>query len=262
MDLTGLLIWQKFNCYNFVESSHQYYYYDTPVKTSVTTWIGKFFPTFDSDTISSKYAKKHNLTQEQVLADWKRKSDISATSGTIIHSWLENAKRGKTFDIDYSIADKLNILDEVKERVNILLPKAKEFHKDTLGKLYPIQLEYTVGIKDYIAGNIDMLCWNDYAKEFQIWDYKNTKEISTNNPWGNKCLKPFQYYADCSLVHYSIQLNTYKYILKRQLGINIGSMYLVHFNYTKKDDTFKVFQCQDMQNLIGNEIESLVANKL
>ena len=50
--------------------------------------------------------------------------------------------------------------------------------------------------------------------------------------------------------------------MKRQLGINIGSMYLVHFNYTKKDDTFKVFQCQDMQNLIGNEIESLVTNKL
>ena len=89
-------------------------------------------------------------------------------------------------------------------------------------------MEYTVGIKDIIAGNIDMLCWNDYAKEIQIWDYKNTKEIAREGFKGQKCLSPFTNYADCNYVHYSIQLNMYKqewyeYTLKINKLFNGGS---------------------------------------
>lgn len=262
IDTQSLLIWQKFNCYNFIESSHQYFYYDKPVKYSVTQYISRYFPEFNQEEISTKYAARHNLTQAEVLADWKRKGDISAISGTIIHSWLENAKRGKTFDIDYSIANKANVLEEVKDRVSILLPKAKAFHKETLGKLYPIQLEYTVGIEDKIAGNIDMLCWNDYAQEFQIWDYKNTKEITRTSFQGTKCLYPFQNYNDCNYVHYSIQLNLYKAILQRELGIKIGNMYLVHFDYTKEDDSFEVFQCANYQSIVNRELDKLILENL
>lgn len=255
----SIKIWQKFNCYNFVEDSHTYYYNDKPVNLSVTQYIGKFFPEFDKENISKRYALKHNMTQEQVLRDWKRKADISSISGTIIHSWLENAKRGKTFNIDYSAADKANIREEVEERVNILLPKAKAFHKDTIGKLFPVQLEYTVGIKDVIAGNIDMLCWNDYANEFQIWDYKNTKEMSKTNYFGNTCLGPFSEYPDCSFIHYSIQQNFYKAILQRELDIPIGSMFLVHFNYTKKNSDFEVYKCLDFQSITNSELDKLIS---
>lgn len=256
-DIESLLVWQKMNCYNFVESNHTYYYKGVPVKYSVTQYIGKYFPKFDTDTVSKKYAEKHGLTQDEVLLDWKRKGDISSISGTLIHSWLENAKRGKTFDIDFTLATKAGIEAEVRDRVNILLPKAKAFHKDTLSRLYPIQLEYTVGIKDLIAGNIDMLCWNDYAKEFQIWDYKNTKEISKNAFRGQKCLKPFNHYQDCNYVHYSIQLNFYKAILEQQLGVSIGGMFLVHFDYTNLDDTFKVIPCADYQAIVKKEIQNI-----
>lgn len=258
IDTQSLLIWQKFNCYNFVESSHQYFYYDRPVKYSVTQYISKFFPEFNQDEISAKYAKKHNMSQESVLADWKRKADISAISGTIIHSWLENSKRGKTFDIDYSLAVKANVAEEVRDRVNILLPKAKAFHKETLGKLYPIQLEYTVGIEDKIAGNIDMLCWNDYAQEFQIWDYKNTKEISRIGFQNARCLSPFNDYQDCNFVHYSIQQNVYKAIIQRELSIAIGKCFLVHFDYINKDDSFEVFECANYQSIVNRELDKLI----
>ena len=258
VDAESIKIWQKFNYYNFVESSHQYYYYDKPVSFSVTQYISRFFPEFDKENISKKYALKHNMTQEEVLADWQRKGDISAISGTIVHAYLENAKRGKTFDIDYSPAVKAGIELEVKDRVNILLPKAKAFHNDTLGKLYPVQLEYTVGIQDVIAGNIDMLCWNDYAKEFQIWDYKNTKEMAQTNYFGNTCLGPFSWYPDCSYIHYSMQLNVYKAILQRELGVSIGDMYLVHFNYTKPDDEFDIYKCKDFQSIVNKELDKLV----
>ena len=259
IDKKSLLIWHKFNCYNFEESTHSYYYNGKRVAYSVTQFIHRFFEEFDSESISKKYALKHNLNQEDVLKEWEKSGKISSTSGTIIHSYLENAKRGKTFDIDYSEAIKEGILDEVQERVRILLPKAKAFHKDTLNKLFPIQLEYTVGIEDVIAGNIDMLCWNEYAQEFQIWDYKNLKRFDVSNNFGRKCIgDTFSNYDDCHLVKYSVQLNMYKAILERVLGISIGKCFLVHFDYTDRSDRFEIYECLDLKDKCSIELDKLI----
>ena len=258
MDINSLLIWHTFNYYNFEESTHSYYYYNSRVKYSVTQFIHKFFEEFDSESISKKYAEKHGLNQQDVLDEWEKAGKISSIAGTIIHSYLENAKRGKTFDIDYSEAIRNNLLTEVKERVSILLPQAKAFHQDTLNKLFPMQLEYTVGIEDIIAGNIDMLCWNEKAQEFQIWDYKNLKEFTTYNKYNKKCKYSFDHLDDCHLTKYSIQLNMYKAILQRVLGIKIGKCYLVHFNYLQGGDEFQVHECLDLQFECEKELDILI----
>lgn len=247
----------EFNCYTFYEDTHTYYYHNQRVQQSVTKFIKKYFPEFDSDTISKKYAEKHGLTQEEVLADWKRNADISALSGTAIHTYLENAKRGKVLTIDFSKARELGLEKEVLERYEILLPKAKAFHEDTLGKLFPIQLEYTVGVSDLLAGNIDMLCWNAMAQEIQIWDYKNTKEISKTNNFGKYCNSPFNNLLDCNYIHYSLQLNVYKALLRR-VGIPVGKMYLVHFDYTVPGNEFTVHECRDFQEEINVELDKLI----
>ena len=248
MDVTSLLTWHKFNDYRFIEDTHTYYYNNKPVRSSVTQFLHNFYAPFDSDSIAEKYAKKHKLNKEDVLEEWKKKGDISSTAGTIIHAYLENAKRGKTFNIDYSTADKLNIRQEVEERVNILLPQAEEFHQDTLNKLYPIQLEYTVGIQDYIAGNIDMVAWNERAQEFQIWDYKNVKSLDVvPNRWTGYCYHPFDKEYDTNFIHYSMQLNIYKEILERVANIKIGSCFLVQFNYTDPQASFEIYPCKDLQ---------------
>lgn len=260
MDIESLLVWEKFNCYNFVESSHTYFYYDKPVKYSVTQFLSRFSEPFDIEGVSAKYADKHGLNQQDVIADWKKKGDISATAGTIIHSYLENAKRGKTFDIDYSTADKLDIRKEVEERVSILLPQAKAFHQDTLGRLFPIKLEYTVGIEDVIAGNIDMVCWNEKAQEFQIWDYKNLKVLETKRgPFTKSMFYPFDNYIDTNFIHYSMQLNTYKVILQKQLDIPIGKCYLVVFNYANSEQGFQIVECLNMQNSCNIALKELVS---
>ena len=261
IDINSLLIWQKFNCYNFEESTHTYFYNGKKVKYSVTQFIHKFFEEFDSENISKKYADKHGLTQEEVLKEWEKSGKISSIAGTIIHTYLENAKRGKTFEIDYSQALKEGLYEEVKARVEILLPQAKAFHNDTLNRLFPIQLEYTVGIEDLIAGNIDMLCWNEKAQEFQIWDYKNLKEFKTTNYFGKTCKHSFSWLADCHLVKYSIQLNMYKAILQRVLGIPIGKCYLVHFNYKNPGEGFQIHECLDLQRQCNYELDKLIEEK-
>ena len=242
--MIDILTWSKFNCYTFYEKEHKYYYYDNPVKTSVTKAIEQFFEPFDSQEISKKYAEKHGLNQDDVLKDWDERGKVSSLSGTIVHKYLEDYARGKVFDIDYSEAQKVGLEDKVKERVSLLLPQAKKFHQDTLNKIFPIQCEYTVGIEDIIAGNIDLFCWNSKAGEFQIWDYKNIKEMRTSNGWGKKALKEMSLYDDCNFVEYSLQQNLYKAMLERKLDIKVGKCYLVHFCHEKSD--YEIYECLDL----------------
>ena len=240
-----LLIWSKFNCYTFYEKEHKYYYNERiPVKISVTKAIEQFFEPFNSEEISRKYAEKNNLRQEDVLKDWEEKGKISSLTGTIIHKYLEDYSRGKVFEIDYSKAIELGLENKVKERVNLLLPQAKKFREDTLNKIFPIQCEYTVGIEDIIAGSIDLLCWNSKAGEFQIWDYKNLKEMRTSNNWGKKALKEMSQYDDCNFVEYSLQQNMYKCMIERKLGIKIGKCFLVHFCHEKPN--YEIYECLDL----------------
>ena len=262
-NLDMLLMWEVFNGYLFVESSHKYYYNDIPVKYSVTQFINRFFEPFDSETISKRYAEKHGLNQQDVLNEWKRKADISATAGTIIHSHMENLKRGKILNFDYSTADKLNLHKEVEERVNVLLPQAEAFHKDTLNRLFPIKLEYTVGIENYIAGNIDLLCWNEKTQQVQIWDYKSVKCLNINPlPWSKNCYYPFDKYKDTNYLHYSIQLNIYKQILSRYVNVPIGDCFLVVFNYEHPENNFQVVKCLDLQDECKLVLNQLVNGEI
>ena len=256
IDAAPMTIWAAFNDYKFYEAEHKYFYKDKPVKTSVTQFVSTFFEPFDSEKISAKYAAKHKRDQQEVLAEWEKAGKVSATAGTIIHKYMEDGARGKVFDIDYSAAEKLGILKEVQERVELLLPQAKAFQQDTFNKLIPIQLEYTVGIEDVIAGNIDALVWNVKAQEYQIWDYKNLKEMTVLNNYGQKAKGEFEGYDDCHLVHYSIQQNLYKVMLERKLGIKIGGCYLVHFSHLTND--YEVYPCIDLADKCGQALDRLV----
>ena len=247
--------------YVFNEQEHKYFVNNAPVQFSVTQFIERYYVPFDSETISKKYAEKHELNQKDVLDDWKKKGDISAFSGTIIHKFLQEGKEHKMYFPTYDDEKLTGLSEEVKQRVDILLPKAKAFLDDTEGKLIPVKLEYIVGYKDLIAGSIDMLCWNKTMQELQIWDYKNTKEIATSNSFGKIMKEPFLF-SDCNYNHYSIQLSMYKTILEMATGLNIGSCNIVHFNYTKEDNSFDIYPARDFSDYCKHELEFYLENKL
>ena len=252
--------WSKFNNYLFYEKEHKYFYNDKPVQLSVTKFVSQFFEPFDKYDAANKYAQKHNIPDVQdVLDDWEKQGLIATITGTIVHKFLEDYARGKIFEIDFSEAKKHTLEDEVKARLEVLLPQAENFHFDTLGKLIPVQLEYTVGIEDIIAGNIDMLCWNERAQEFQIWDYKNLKEMTTHNEYNQYAKFEFSGYEDCKLVHYSIQQNLYKCILQRSLNIKIGKCYLVHFCHLADD--YEIYECIDMVNECNQALDRLIKQR-
>lgn len=255
IDKNTLLLWTKFRDYHFYESEHYYTYKGERVGTSVTQFVGSKSQPFDKEKMSQRVAEKEGCTQQEILNRWQKGADISCVLGTLFHLRSELYAAGKTFDIDYSEAEKLNIKKPVQERLEKLMPMQDEFFKSIHGRLLPLKTEFTVGIDKYIAGNIDLLAWNEKDQEMQIWDYKTNKEIKMKNDFGKKMLDEFSDLDDCEFCHYSVQLNIYKEIIERNLGIKIGKCFLAYFN--EKNEHWQPIQCMDVQDKVKIALDNL-----
>src|SRR6266403_5109289 len=92
--------WQKqlnqFNSKDFIfnEELHEYRYKGTKFE-SVTTVISQFHQKFDSEYWSEIKAEQRGITKEEILAEWKAKSDRSCDIGTMVHEYAEYKCAGK-----------------------------------------------------------------------------------------------------------------------------------------------------------------------
>jgi hypothetical protein len=91
-----LLELNKFDHIKYHDEPHHYYIGDK-LLTSATTFIGKFKNKFDSDGQATKYANKHGLIKEEVLAEWDHKRDYSTIKGSAVHDYAENHWNNKIF---------------------------------------------------------------------------------------------------------------------------------------------------------------------
>ena len=68
----------------FQEDIHQYRWLEEPdIKlTSVSTLIGYYHEKFDREAISKKTAKKRNVSQESLLAEWDSENKKSLERGS------------------------------------------------------------------------------------------------------------------------------------------------------------------------------------
>lgn len=244
-----------FNDYMFYEDEHYYTYRGKRVKFSVTQFTGTKHKEFDKDKMSAYVAKRDSRSQEEVLKDWDNAAKLSCNVGTLFHLRSEQLANNKTFEIDFRAYQELEFFDLIKDRLAKLIPMQDEFFRDIHNKLIPIKTEFTVGYKDIIAGNIDLLAWNEKDQEFQIWDYKTNKDIKTENKY-QKLLDEFNFLDDCELNKYSIQLGIYKDLLERTLDIRIGKCYLAWFN--ENNDSYKIFKCLDLKESIHQCLDNLI----
>jgi len=249
--MTTYTLLDQFTDYNFDDSLHKYTYKGNPVKTYVTQLIDTFQEPFDKDYWSKKKAKDRGITQEEILAEWQRKSDISANTGTQFHAFMENSLAGKNTPI-IPIDD--NIKNEVLQRYELLKPLGSKFINDSRHNLIPIKSEVIIGLQDKIAGQIDQLFFNKASNEIEVWDWKTNKEIKTKNSFRKNMLKEFCNYNECEFIHYSIQLGIYKEILFRQ-GFIIGRCYFVWFN--ENNINYECFECIDLSGPIRRILDKL-----
>jgi hypothetical protein len=240
-------IFYKFNDLKFIDKTHQYFLNKKQL-TSVTTYIHKFQEKFDSDYWSLRKAEELGISQAEMVAEWKAINLKSQVKGSAVHNYIENLFNNKIFPFPTSSEVDKATMDEIHEEFIKIRYHIDRFYADVAGKLIPIKNEYVMYDEELgIAGMTDMLFYNVKYKCFQVWDWKTNKQLRTENSF-QKLKGPLAHLDDCEINIYSLQLHIYKYILKRQLGIELGDCYIVWFN--EKNNNYKIHQCYNFETVV------------
>jgi hypothetical protein len=221
----------------FDEGPHIYTIDGNSDFTSVTTVGGSHFNQFDSAKILANLSRKegskyHNMTDEEILAIWDKNRDDAATAGTLMHADIEhfyNHQFGKiktSGSIEFGYFKQFN--DDFVRRQN------SEINTKSL-EMRPYRTEWMIyDLEVRIAGSIDMT-FIDKNGDIHIYDWKRCKKIEKCNRFNKSAKTSFlEHLPDTNYWHYALQLNIYRWILQKNYGVAVKSLYLVclHPNYS------------------------------
>lgn len=215
---------------------------------SISKIVGLLHKDFDKDGVSKmmveKYfndpsSKYYQMSQQQILDLWDLKGLAGRTLGQSLDLMMQSftkdsthytAKTEKAINLDSFLKDKKNITvpeqfsefidpNDITDKADQLLKFYKMMYSTSKKKGYVniiIGSEIDiVNMKYGYKGRLDSLwyCKNieDSSKDFIILiDYKNTKNLTTTNNFGEHLFGPLSEYPDCDLNLYTIQLYLYK----------------------------------------------------
>lgn len=207
---------------HFKEEGHTYTVDGTSgTYTSVTTLVHLFFPHFNADAVIPKITTNpkspyFGMTPEAVKEQWAHATHL----GSCLHAEIE-----AFFD---EFAGHGHIPHAVAPSVEFGF--FLQFFRDWViaGQWKPYRTEWYVFHEEHrVCGSIDMLfCDPQDSSKLYIVDWKRSKDIRTSNRFekGFRCLSHLD---SCNYVHYSLQLNLYKYILESKYDKIIVGMMLV-----------------------------------
>jgi hypothetical protein len=222
---------------NFVEETHTYFI-DGSSKgvISVTTLIHEHFPKFNAkkviqamrdkpDFSQGKYA---GMTDKYIINMWNIDAKVASTAGTSMHKNIERYYDGEEIPVDsVEIKYFLDFDESIKER------------------LMPYRTEWSIFEEDIkLAGQLDILYSIEGTDKYALYDWKRSKELKMTNNF-SKGLGCLSHLDDCNYIHYSIQLNIYKYILESRYGLIVAEMFLVVLH--PNNDTYKLVKVNEMK---------------
>jgi len=218
----------------FREKGHLYESIDPSEKidwVSVTSLVSQFKKPFDavaqaSKSSANKKSKWFGIPPEEIQAIWKSEAKRADSTGTWYHAQRESD---------------LLALDSIT-REGVLLPiirpltngEIKEAPDQTLVEgIYP---EHFVYLKSAgLCGQADRV--EVVNGKVNISDYKTNKEMKTQGykNWEgivSAMSDPIAHLDDCHLIHYTLQLSMYMYIiLKHNYNLKPGKMTLDHVSF-------------------------------
>jgi ATP-dependent exoDNAse (exonuclease V) beta subunit len=225
----------------FDEAPH-IYYIDGECEgyVSTTTFIHHFFGKFDADVViaNMRRGKKWNdknkyygMSDDEIKDGWELNKVEACEAGTHLHKCIElfyNQEPIENNSIEYE-----------------MFKKFEEEHQH----LTPYRTEWEVFFEEYkLAGSIDMI-FKHADGTYSIYDWKRSKEIKKTN-YFNKGLFPLNNLDDCNYIHYTLQLNIYKFILTHKYGLKIRDMYLVCLH--PNQSSYKLYEVYDKHAEISN----------
>lgn len=264
------------NSIQFIEENHKYIVNGDDSFVSVTTWIHSMFSKFNPTLIIKNMMKGKNwnennkywsMTEEEIKKQWSDNGKIASSLGTTLHNTIEYFSNSNVLFKGYNNEDILqnyNLFKVYTALYNwdlnpIYYSKEWEYFLNFINDckyLKPYRTEWVVYDSELkIAGSIDMIYQNE-DDSYSIYDWKRSKGIEKVNNWNKKCLNKEVNIIDSNYWHYSLQLNTYKFILEKNYDIKIKDMYLVRLH--PDADNYELIEVNDMQK----EVEILLKNRL
>lgn len=215
---------------------------------SVTTLVHRYFPDFKPSLVIWKMMKSKNWeeskyygkTKTEIKEDWNRLRVESSELGTRLHDQIEHYL----------------LTGEEPEAVSSEFAYFLEWVKTVEG-WKPYRTEMCVFDEAAkVAGSIDCL-FVDVDGSYHLVDWKRSKQIKMANDF-EKGFGPFEGLDNCNYVHYSLQLNIYKYILEKHYGIVVASMHFIvlHPNNEKCVD-YLIEDRKDIVEKLWKEINNL-----
>jgi hypothetical protein len=217
----------------FDEPTHKYYVNGScQGNISCTGFIHEFFGHFDAKAIITKMrkgpkwatSKYFGKTDEEIMKEWSDNGKEASAAGTAMHLAIEQFMHGAMDEIKPEVKDTLEWKYFTKfwaECGHDLEPYRSEWEVFT-DSLEPIASERKIKL----CGSIDMVYRRKSDGKFVIYDWKRSKEIKSDNPFGSG-LPPLEHLPDTNYWHYTMQLNVYKWMLENYYGLEVADLYLV-----------------------------------
>lgn len=194
----------------FDEDRHRYFCGDI-VLTSVTTWVGSFFPKFNAEKVAKGYAKKNGKTPEYWMEEWAKKGEDADELGTNVHGYAEHC-----IEAPYTQLLRLDplITPEPKNDKESAMFQSVDKAITELRKRYRfISAEAIVfSLALGIAGTIDFLAKEIATGDILIGDWKTNQKIDKEDVW-RTAFPPISSLDDCNFNKYALQVNMYEKIL-------------------------------------------------
>ena len=243
----------------FDEPTHKYYVNGScKGNISCTGFIHEFFGHFDPKSIISKMKKSSNWvtskyygkTDKEIMDEWSANGKTASAAGTAMHLSIEQFLHGSPEQIDPHVLESVEWKYFMKfwnECGHDLEPYRSEWEvfTDTL------ESESKSERKIKLCGSIDMVFRRKSDNKFVIYDWKRSKEIKSDNPFGSG-LAPLEHLPDTNYWHYTMQLNVYKWILETYYGLEIADLYLVIIH--PDNSSYRRMRL----NIMNSEVEDMI----
>ena len=210
---------------------------DNIIWTSVTSFISKFKPKFDAKAQAKKSSKNkrskwHGMTQKEILAAWDGETQRAIKLGNWYHDQREEGM------LDFKTIERegieVPIIRPIVDSKGIKIAPEQKL----LEGVYPEHFAYLKSAS--LCGQADLV--TIVNGKVNITDYKTNKEIKEKGftNWEgitSKMYKPLSHLDDCNLMHYTLQLSIYLYIiLKHNPKLKPGKLVIQHVSFEKEGE--------------------------
>jgi hypothetical protein len=182
---------------------HRYFLGDTEL-TGVSRLVARVKEPYDAPAHAARLAPSRGMAPKELLAEWEHGRNESAWRGKEVHDYVAMRLQGAPRPI-------LRNLPE--------MDAFEDWWQANRDDLIVLAVEMIVGDAELgVAGTLDLLVYSKRTQAVHVVDFKTNKRFDTETRYSEAMLRPFSDLDACHLVEYSLQVNTYRFILERALA--------------------------------------------